>query len=328
MAAHPPRSQQLANLALPGLVVAIVAVVVAIIGFGIAPGIGLVLGGLGIGMGLGYWLDWRRLRNGRNPLADWPSALARGVALSASLSGALVVVVPMLRRAGVDLIGGSVWSTVQLLLLGACAGVVAGHWLDWVQARSFTVSTGPLLAPALVARSLVAAVVAASLVIIPLYLQPPAPAWPQGPAWCPGDATAHADAHSAQLLVHPLALRVAPHDVAGECYQGVDPHALEGKSTLHLSYDLHGLTALPRDASAIIFHQGSNDGCVNRSGCRWHYISLADYGHNGMNGVQNVPIPLSRFGGLDLNQPLDGTFQIRFWSPVAFGVDIVSMYAT
>ena len=84
---------------------------------------------------------------------------------------------------------------------------------------------------------------------------------------------------------------------------------------VRITYDLHGLNALPGDASAIIFDQGG-----------WQYISLSDYGQNGLNGSQTVDIPLADFMNLDLGQPVEG-LHTRFWYSTAFTVDITSIVA-
>ncbi len=82
---------------------------------------------------------------------------------------------------------------------------------------------------------------------------------------------------------------------------------------LRITYDLHGLNALGGDASAIIFDQNG-----------WRYISLSNYGQNGLNGVQIVNIPLANFPGLNLSQPV-GTLHTRFWYNGPFTVDITSI---
>jgi hypothetical protein len=111
----------------------------------------------------------------------------------------------------------------------------------------------------------------------------------------------------------------APWDVVDEDggseerYQAISSSVLAGKTTLRITYDLNGLTALPGDASAIIFDQ---DG--------WKYISLSNYGVNGLDGIQTVDIPLSAFTGLNLTT---GSTMIhtRFWYETGFDVDILSI---
>jgi Peptidase family M23/PA14 domain len=97
--------------------------------------------------------------------------------------------------------------------------------------------------------------------------------------------------------------------------QSISSSALQGKSTVRITYNLHGLTALDGDASAVIFDQPVNGD--------WHYISLSDYGTNGLNGSQTVTIPLSDFG-LNLSQSV-GTLHARFWYGSGFTVDITSI---
>ncbi len=322
------------DLAIPVLVVAVLAVVVAVIGLGILPSIRFVLGSLCIGIGIGCWQNWRRLRHARRPPTGWPTTPARVTALASAFSGVFVVLLPIL-RGRFDLADGGIAPSLRLLFLGACAGYGSGYWLDWAQARS-TLGSDRASSPAVPRAATVLATGGTMiLLVLPMIVpwildrvDPPAPAAPPGPSWCPQDARTAPKPGSRQLLVHPLAIGGAPPNPADECYQGVDPHALSGQSTLHLVYDLHGLTAMRGDASAIIFHQGSNNDCTNAPGCVWHYISLSDYGQNGKNGTQDVPIPLSAFPGLNLDQPLDGIFHIRFWSPTTYRVDIIGMYAT
>jgi hypothetical protein len=99
---------------------------------------------------------------------------------------------------------------------------------------------------------------------------------------------------------------------ANEKYQSIASNALAGKTTLRVTYDLHGLTALGGDASAIIFDQNG-----------WKFVSLSNYGQNGLNGTQTVDIPLSAFG-LNLSQSV-GTLHTRFWYGGPFTVDITSI---
>jgi hypothetical protein len=103
-----------------------------------------------------------------------------------------------------------------------------------------------------------------------------------------------------------------------EEYNGAMDYQLRDKLFIRVTYDLHGLTALPGDASAIIFDQPVNQG--------WHFISLSDYGQNGMDGQQTVDIPLADFSGLNLNEAV-GTLHTRFWSEDNYVVDIVSIKA-
>lgn len=116
-----------------------------------------------------------------------------------------------------------------------------------------------------------------------------------------------------ELLTSPWTL--SGTNVSSEKYQSIPPTVLQGKTTLTLTYDLHGLCVLGGDASAIIFDQPL--------GGAWHYISLSGYGTNCKNGPQTVTVPLSAFPGLDLTQPV-GAFHARFWYSGSFSVDITS----
>lgn len=116
---------------------------------------------------------------------------------------------------------------------------------------------------------------------------------------------------SVSLLPTPWHLQWSGNAI--ERYQSINPNVLMGKDTLRITYDLHGYTVLPGDASAIIFDQNG-----------WRYISLSEYGQNGMNGMQTVDIPLSEFPGLNLSQQV-GLLHTRFWYPGAITVDIQSI---
>jgi len=104
-----------------------------------------------------------------------------------------------------------------------------------------------------------------------------------------------------------------------EAYEhDTDPNGLVGKSIIRITYDLHRLSALPDDASALIFDQPF--------GGAWHYVSLSNYGQNGFDGLQTVDIPLSAFSGLDLNVPI-GTLHTRFWHTDNYAIDVSSIMA-
>lgn len=117
-----------------------------------------------------------------------------------------------------------------------------------------------------------------------------------------------------ELLTNPWHLSTTTGGSA-EAYQSIPPNSLLGMSIVTLTYNLHGLCVLPGDASAIIFDQPLNGA--------WHYISLANFGTNCLDGNQTVNIPLSQFPGLDLTQPV-GTFHTRFWSGGSYTIDITS----
>lgn len=102
---------------------------------------------------------------------------------------------------------------------------------------------------------------------------------------------------------------------ASEAYQAIDPNVLQGKDTVRITYDLHGLNALGGDASALIFDQNG-----------WQYVSLSNYGQNGLDGEQVAEIPLSDFMNLNPNESV-GTLHTRFWYGSAFVVDITSIVA-
>lgn len=116
-----------------------------------------------------------------------------------------------------------------------------------------------------------------------------------------------------ELLVQPWILKADKS--SQERYQLVDPNVLIAKTTLRLTYDLHGTCLLGGDASALIFDQPF--------ALAWHFISLSNYGRNCYNGIQIVDIPLKNFSGLDLSQPV-GTFHIRIWHQQPYFIDITS----
>jgi PKD repeat protein len=120
-------------------------------------------------------------------------------------------------------------------------------------------------------------------------------------------------AGAVELLAQPWHL--VGNNGAAEAYQDIDPYVLLGRDMLRITYDLHGLTALGGDASAIIFDQNG-----------WQYISLSNYGQNGLDGEQVIDVPLSDFSGLDPNTAV-GTLHTRFWYNGSFVVDITSIIA-
>jgi len=128
--------------------------------------------------------------------------------------------------------------------------------------------------------------------------------------WQIVDVTAAPPGGGTELLTS--AWNLTGNNGASERYQTTVSNALAGKTTLRVTYNLHGLQALGGDASAIIFDQNG-----------WKYVSLSGYGQNGLDGSQTVDIPLSAFG-LDLNQPV-GTLHTRFWYGASFTVDITSI---
>lgn len=116
-----------------------------------------------------------------------------------------------------------------------------------------------------------------------------------------------------ELLSSPWYL--SGNNGADEEYQSISSSALSGKDYIRVTYNLHGLTALGGDASAIIFDQNG-----------WKFVSLSNYGTNGYDGEQIVDIPLDDFTGLDPESSV-GTLHTRFWYGSAFTVDITSIKA-
>lgn len=124
---------------------------------------------------------------------------------------------------------------------------------------------------------------------------------------------------SSNLLTSPWHV-TATGSTAGEAYQTVVPTILQNKTSLIITYDLHGVCLLSGDASALIFDQNG-----------WKMVSLSQYGNNCQDGTQTVTIPLSNFkdintqAALDTNAPLDGKLHIRLWNGATFTVDVSSI---
>jgi hypothetical protein len=132
-----------------------------------------------------------------------------------------------------------------------------------------------------------------------------------------------------ELLTKPW--RLEGDNSSAEAEQKVATNILQGKTTLLITYDLHGLTTHEgerKDESAIIFDQP-----------HWYVISLANYGQNGLDGAQTIEVPLSDFIGLpdapsntpggtplNLDQPVN-MLHARFWSSSHFIVDVSSICA-
>lgn len=95
----------------------------------------------------------------------------------------------------------------------------------------------------------------------------------------------------------------------------VDENVLNGKDMARVTLNLHGITALSGDASALAFDQDSE----------WQYVGLSGYVDNGLNGWQTVDVPLADLMDLDPNQPV-GDLHLRFWYGSAFEVDIAAVY--
>jgi RHS repeat-associated protein len=117
---------------------------------------------------------------------------------------------------------------------------------------------------------------------------------------------------STELLTTPW--NFSGNNSASEKYQTVPLNILNGKVSITVTYNLHGLCALGNDASAIIFDQNG-----------WKFVSLSNYGQNCYDGQQVVTIPLSDFAGLNTAANLDGSLHSRFWYGSSFAVDITSI---
>lgn len=126
------------------------------------------------------------------------------------------------------------------------------------------------------------------------------------------------EADSVDIL--PSSWTLAGNNGSTEKYQPVSSNILSGKSTLQITYNLHGTCLLSGDASALIFDQNG-----------WKYVPLSAYGTNCQDGVQTVSIPLSSFKDitngtqLDTTKPLTGEFHVRLWDDKKYAVDINSV---
>jgi hypothetical protein len=303
----------------------LLAVVVALAVAGLAPSAALVIAGFGIGISMGCALSWMRLhRSGYS----WPSASAVVVAVFVLASGLFVLAYPLLHTGRMAPVDGGPLPWLSALLVSALLGTAPGYWLDWVQARSVAMTGASRRAPSSPRAESAAAIALAALVLVAqVFLTRTDEVG--GPPRCPESPGGTGRTSSAPLLQHPLVMHEAPPDQARECYQAIAATALAGKTIVYVTYDLHGLKALGKDASALIIDQGNDDSCFNAVGCRWHYVSLSDYGTNGMDGLQTVAVALSAFPGLRPAQPVNGVLHTRWWSSGGtYRVDITSVRVT
>jgi len=296
--------------------------------------IGLIAGGVVLGAVAGYALGrWQLHRSGAERRARGGPGL--GVAAGFLLALAAGAVVESWRaETGV--------AVSALLALAALAtGVAVGSSIEWAVRLRDALPDGarpdfPVLAPAMGLPCVAIAAILVSVSAVPASQAPPAtsghatsspsaaPSAQPGRVAAPGCAVTPAPPATASgaLLTAPWVLHTAAGAGSSECYQTIAPDALAGRTTIRVTYDLHGLTALGQDASALIIDQGSNDTCVNQPGCRWHYVSLSAYGRNGYDGTQSVSIPLVAFPGLDPSRPVNGVLHVRFWHQSSFTVEI------
>ncbi len=302
-------------------------------GLGIPPVFGLGLGGICLGVVAAHTIGWVQTRSG-GARPPFPIASA-GAAL---LLGLLFALVP-LALIGSRVAALTVSSLVQVLLAGLIVGVAIGAIVNWMRMRSqpprvHGVASFPVLAPTVGIPAAALLLMLFSGLSVP-HAQPgqvasPSPSSTARPAGrttggCASTPAPVASVSPGQLLARPWLLKMSDPQGARECYQNINPNVLQGRTTLRVTYNLHGMHAAGQDASALVIDQGSNDSCVNRPGCRWHYVSLSDYGENGYDGVQTANIPLSAFPGLDLSQPPNGVVHARFWASISFTIDIQSI---
>jgi hypothetical protein len=148
---------------------------------------------------------------------------------------------------------------------------------------------------------------------IPTPTPSPTPTPAPTPTITPSPTPTPTPAAGTELLSAPWHLQA--NLGSSEAYQSINSNALNGKTTIRITYNLNGLIALGGDASALIFDQNG-----------WKFISLSNYGTNGSNQDQTIDIPLSHFTGLNPNAAV-GTLHTRFWYFAPFSIDIKSIKA-
>jgi len=312
-----------------GIVLALAQLIVAVVGLIQVPGgVRLVVSGLSVGVAIGYLLCMSHLRREADRLALAPVDLSASSLVAAILvtCGTLFLAIPVFQGRLV-LVDGGLIPSVALALGCVSLGCLAGYAIGWTPAALAHAQAAEARRPSVPRWGPAVAAILASVLLM-LWWQTSRVSAPSG-AWCPRDPAApQATSSSGELLARPLGFTVTPPDQVGECYQAISPNALSGRTRLTVTYDLHGLRAQGQDASALVIDQGDDDACVNRPGCRWHYVSLSRYGTNGKDGPQTVEIPLTDFPGLDPGRPVDGTLHLRVWSDAGpFTVEVSSVVA-
>lgn len=131
-------------------------------------------------------------------------------------------------------------------------------------------------------------------------------------------------AQSVELLPQPNGwhlTRTTSGDV--QLYQTItNLNILNGKSSMTLTYDLHG-TCL---RTASVDPSGEDSGLIFNQSV-WRVADLSTIGVNCFNGPQTVTFPLTLFRNLITTNPLpagNDQFHIRIWQPQGFTVDVTS----
>jgi hypothetical protein len=109
---------------------------------------------------------------------------------------------------------------------------------------------------------------------------------------------------------------------ASEEDHGINAAVANGKTSVTVSYDLHGASfGSGDDEASVIFIQNNT----------WYAVNIIGYGTNGKSGTQTITVPLSAFHAIG-NQGalLDTTKSIsdvhaRFWNQNTFTVDIFNI---
>lgn len=86
--------------------------------------------------------------------------------------------------------------------------------------------------------------------------------------------------------------------------------SFEGKSKIVMDINLNGATLMPSCASTLAFEQAG-----------WRRVSLSSYVINGIDGWQQIEIPLADFTGLDISEGV-AELIFRFWNETEETIDI------
>jgi hypothetical protein len=236
------------------------------------------------------------------------------------LIGLLAAVLPF-ALIGFQATGRDESASGQLLLAGVICGATLGSVVNWSRLSMRDRDREQAVLPA--ASSIVALPVALLLLVViagfrpsGIQAEPPLLGGSPQPTLASTSASARAACSPSpnpattglELLTSPWTLMSSQPEQARECRQAIEPGVLHGRAALRVTYDLHGLIAQGKDASALIIDQGSDDSCVNRTGCRWHYVSLSSYGTNGAERRSDshhsvVRLPWARLHSTDERDP-------------------------
>jgi hypothetical protein len=126
-----------------------------------------------------------------------------------------------------------------------------------------------------------------------------------GSWWTNGNVVSTTDGPNIYMRFTPAAQSSA------EASKNVGVPALSAYNTIMVQINLHGVTLLGNDASALYLDQGGS----------WKYVSLSNYVQQGLDGWQTATVPLSDFQGFDQTASFDH-LGFRFWVPSASTIDV------